>query len=409
MKRYEAYKDTNIEWIGQVPNHWKIVRLRYLSSITTGDKDTINKEDDGLYPFYVRSKKIEKISTFKYDEEAILTPGDGDICKIWHYIDGKFECHQRVYKLSDFKEVNGKFLYYYLLTNFENDVIRLSAKSTVDSLRMPMFQNFVVVFGSFEEQQAIANYLDRKTLEIDSLVEKKKQLITLLQEERTAIINHAVTKGIDPNVKFKYTGIEWIGEIPEHWEVKRLKYACSLINNKTSEKPEYILALENISSWSGVITGNPYKNNMEGDVNLFKREDILFSKLRPYLAKVTKTERDGGCIGELLVLRAKKGIISDFLFYRMISEAIINIVDGSTYGTKMPRASWEKFISLIYIPIPPLHEQEKICNFIRSKVSEINNVISKTERELELLEEYKIALISEVVTGKVDVREEIVN
>jgi restriction endonuclease S subunit len=186
-----------------------------------------------------------------------------------------------------------------------------------------------------------------------------------------------------------------------------LKYLCKIINEKSSRKPDYVLALENIKSWTGEIVGNPYENKMDGDVNLFKKNDILFNKLRPYLAKVIKTQFEGGCVGELLVLRANNFLTPTFLYYRLISEAIITIVDNSTYGTKMPRASWEKFISLIGIGFPSIDEQNIITDYIENKNREIDQLISKTHEEIKLLNEYKTALISEVVTGKVDVRDEV--
>src|SRR5680860_369546 len=131
------------------------------------------------------------------------------------------------------------------------------------------FRNSKILGPSIKEQTQIANYLDRKTQQIDALIEKKERLIALLEEERIAIINQAVTKGLDPNVKMKDSGIDWLGEIPEHWKIKKLKYVCNLINEKTKEKPKYVIALENIQSWSNEIIGNPLANKMEGDSNLF--------------------------------------------------------------------------------------------------------------------------------------------
>lgn len=202
--------------------------------------------------------------------------------------------------------------------------------------------------------------------------------------------------------KYKDSGVEWIGEIPEHWVVKKLKNICTLVNEKTSIKPNYILTLENIVSWRGEIIGNPYETKIEGDVNLFKTNDILFNKLRPYLAKVVKATASGGCVSELLVLRANGDIEPDFLFYRLISEAIISIVDNSTYGTKMPRASWEKFISLIEIPIPTLPEQIAIANYLNHKTQQLDTLIQKKEQLITLLEEERTALINQAVTKGLD-------
>ncbi|QEM10192.1 restriction endonuclease subunit S [Mucilaginibacter rubeus] len=191
-------KDSAIDWLGDVPRHWQVKRMKYLCDIGTGDKDTENREDDGAYPFYVRSQTIERISSYSFDGEAILTAGDGvGVCKVWHYVDGKFDYHQRVYRMSDFKEVSGKYLYYYLKYNFEKEVKKLSAKSTVDSLRRPMFQNFLVSFGSITEQASIVNYVEAEEKRIENIIDKTKQEIELLKEYKTSLISEVVTGKVD--------------------------------------------------------------------------------------------------------------------------------------------------------------------------------------------------------------------
>ncbi|MDB5287342.1 MAG: hypothetical protein JWR05_2291 [Mucilaginibacter sp.] len=191
-------KDSGIEWYGQMPSHWQLKRMKYLCDIGTGDKDTENREDNGEYPFYVRSQTVERISTYSFDGEAILTAGDGvGVCKVWHYVTGKFDYHQRVYRMSDFSEVLGKYLFYYLKENFEKEVKKLSAKSTVDSLRRPMFQNFLVAFGSEEEQLSIVKFIEQEEARINNIIEKISAEIELLKEYRTALISEVVTGKVD--------------------------------------------------------------------------------------------------------------------------------------------------------------------------------------------------------------------
>jgi type I restriction enzyme S subunit len=430
MKKYDSYKDSDIEWLGHIPNHWIVTKLKFIGNaiggLTYAPNNVVENENQGV--LVLRSSNIQngKLSlndnvfvNLEISDKLTLKKGDILICSrngSQHLI-GKNICIDERTEGSTF----GAFMmifrskHYGFLNQYFNSPIFTSQSglfltATINQLTSGTLNNFYIAIpDSIEEQTQIANYLDHKTSQIDTLIAKKEQFISLLQEERTAIINQSVTKGLDPKVKMKDSGIEWLGEIPEHWEVKKLKYLCKIINEKSSEKPDYVLALENIKSWTGEIVGNPYKNKMEGDVNLFKENDILFNKLRPYLAKVIKTQSDGGCVGELLVLRANKFLTPTFLYYRLISEAIITIVDNSTYGTKMPRASWEKFISLIGIGFPSIDEQNKITDYIENKIREIETLVSKTQQEIELLKEYKTALISEVVTGKVDVREEVLN
>jgi len=153
-------KCSGVEWIGEVPEHWDVKRLKNIAKIKTGGRDTIDNVENGLYPFYVRSQTIERINSYSFNGEAILTAGDGvGVGKVFHYVNEKFDYHQRVYKVSHFKGVLGKFLFYYMRENFYKDALRLNVKATVDSLRMPMLENFSVAFGSVDEQYAIVEYL----------------------------------------------------------------------------------------------------------------------------------------------------------------------------------------------------------------------------------------------------------
>jgi type I restriction enzyme S subunit len=191
-------KDSGIEWLGEIPEHWEVKRMKYLCDVTTGGKDTENREDYGKYPFFVRSQTIERISSYSFDGEAILTAGDGvGVCKVWHYVNEKFDFHQRVYMMSNFQPVLGKYLFYYLKENFGKEVMKLSAKSTVDSLRRPMFQNFMVCFGSLEEQKEIINQIEKEELRIETLISKTQQEIDLLKEYKTALISEVVTGKVD--------------------------------------------------------------------------------------------------------------------------------------------------------------------------------------------------------------------
>ena len=191
-------KDSGIEWLGEIPEHWEIVKLRFLADITTGDKDTENKEPDGNYPFFVRSQTIEKISSYTFDGEAILTAGDGvGVCKVWHYINDKFDFHQRVYMMYNFKQVIGKYLFHFLKENFVHEVLKLSAKSTVDSLRRPMFLNFPVAVPPIKEQNEIIEIVTNSYGLIDGSTIKITTQIKKLKSYRQSIISEAVTGKID--------------------------------------------------------------------------------------------------------------------------------------------------------------------------------------------------------------------
>jgi type I restriction enzyme S subunit len=191
-------KLSGVEWLGDVPEHWDVKKLRYISNIQTGDKDTIDSVDDGNFPFYVRSQTIERIDSFTFDCEAVLTAGDGvGVGKVFHYVNGKFDFHQRVYMFNNFKNISGIFFFYFLRENFWKVAFDGGAKSTVDSLRRPMITNFTMTIPPPPEQQAIVAYLDRETGKIDALIGKVETAIEKLKEYRTALISAAVTGKID--------------------------------------------------------------------------------------------------------------------------------------------------------------------------------------------------------------------
>ena len=188
------FKDSGVEWIGEIPEGWKTNRLKYLCSIATGNKDTQDSEEDGIYKFYVRSPIIEHSNSWTFEGEGILMAGDGaGAGRVFHHAFGKYAVHQRVYRMADFKSINTNFLYYYLSSLFCRIMDMGSAQSTVPSVRLPMLTNFVVCIPPLSEQQAIASYLDDKTSQIDSLISLKQQKIDELKDYKKSIIYEYVT------------------------------------------------------------------------------------------------------------------------------------------------------------------------------------------------------------------------
>ena len=195
---YPAYKPSGVKWLGDVPEHWSIRRLCTLASIATGSMDTINRKNDGQYPFFVRSQTVEKIDTWSFDGEAVLTAGDGvGVGRVFHYANGKFDYHQRVYKFSDFHKISGRFFFEYFREMLRFQVMQGTAKATVDSLRLPMLRNFPFALPPPPEQVAVVDFVDKASSEIDSSVARSRCQITLLREYRTRLIADVVTGKLD--------------------------------------------------------------------------------------------------------------------------------------------------------------------------------------------------------------------
>lgn len=191
-------KPSGVDWLGDVPGHWEAVRLRFLCDITTGERDTQDAEAEGGYPFFVRSDTVERISTWSFDGEGVLTSGDGvGVGKVFHHYIGKMEIHQRVYLFHKFRRIAGRFLFHFLRQNLYKVVLEGGAKSTVDSLRRPMLQNFAIAIPPLEEQLKIVKFIDAEEARITALKVMIVEAIDRLREYRSALISAAVTGKID--------------------------------------------------------------------------------------------------------------------------------------------------------------------------------------------------------------------
>ncbi|MGM0497325.1 MAG: restriction endonuclease subunit S [Bacteroidota bacterium] len=431
-KPYLQYKNSGIEWIGEIPEHWEIIRIKNIIESTTNGvwgKEPQGDENDVIcirvadfdrdFSSLSGNNTIRNVSkndletrTLAQGDLLIEKSGGGDLLPVGRV--GIYERNNVTAVCSNFmarirpnkNKVDPKWLYYLFRTTYSKKVNLGAIKQTTGIQNLDTYNYFINKVGLpyIDEQQTIATYLDHKTKEIDDTIAKKQRLIELLEEERKATINEAVTKGLNPNVKMKDSGIEWIGEIPEHWEVKKLKYLAPLIRNKNDDNKD-IIGLENIEGGTGKLIPDS-ESNISGESYVFKKDDVLFNKLRPYLTKVYLAKDEGACVGELLILRPQKKINPLFVFYRLISSKFIEIVNNSTYGTKMPRANWD-FIGNLKIALPDIREQNEIAKFISLNTDRINSSVKKIQEQIEYLKEYRQSLIFEAVTGKIDVREEV--
>lgn len=400
MKKYDNYKDSGIEWLGKIPENWTLTKLKYYLSIQSGGGINNSEIDENAnYYIYGGNGIMGKTNNTNSSGEVLIIGRVGALCGNVHLVEDDIWISDNA--LWGKSNQNQKFLYYYLKYL---DLNRLANKNAQPLITGTMVKEQFIGLPSKEEQTTIATYLDHKTTQIDTLIEKKEKLIEKLKQQRQAIINEAVTKGLNPDAPMKDSGIEWLGKIPEHWEVVKLKHIVQHSTEKGNGDSELKIALENIEGQTGVFLGNEQKD-FEGDLKTFKKGDILFNKLRPYLAKVFKAPKDGECVSELLVFTCIESLIqSDFLFWRLISQQVISVVDSSTYGAKMPRASVD-FVLNLTIALPSLEEQNLISNHIDIKTRSIFEAIQKLQESIEKLKLYRQSIISEAVTGKIDVRD----
>ena len=420
--------ESYLDWIKKVSADTDIVPLYYVADFRISPIDKIKYDDevpvklcnyvDVYKNAYITSdiEFMEGTATENEIERFTIKDGDVIITKdsessddigIPAIVKGDFKeltvCGYHLALISPKKgKIIPKFLYYC----FESKQHRLQIEiesTGVTRVGIPkdVISHYKIPLKSLAQQNKIVGYLDQEVAIIDALMEKKIRLVELLEEKKKATISQAVTKGLDPNAEMKPSGIEWLGDIPEHWEVIRLKHVVNKIDDYSENVSELKLAVENIESFTGRLI-NIENTDYDSSLNKFKKGDVIFNKLRPYLGKVYYAEQDGGVYGELLVLRGNPSIYSKFLFYLLISHKFIELVDSSSTGTKMPRANWEDFIKNINIPQIPYSEQQLIANELDRKVYKIEQLKNKLYNSIHLLKEKRTAIISAAINGELN-------
>lgn len=266
--------------------------------------------------------------------------------------------------------------------------------------RWQEMKNIEIPLPPLKEQKLIFDFLTNRTSKIDQLISNQEKQIEKLKEYRQAIITKAVTKGLDPNVPMKDSGVEWIGKIPCTWEILRLKYCFSVRNEKYENGNYDYVALENVESFSGkyIATESNAFYSLAETIRA-NRNDVIFGKLRPYLSKAFLIAKDCYVSSEFAVLYGLGGNRTSFLKYLLISSKFIDVINSSTYGTKMPRANID-FIRNLGIAIPDVKTQKEIVNYLDETCSKIDWLIDVKVKKIAQLSNYKKSLIYEYVTGK---------
>lgn len=424
-RRYPEYKDSGIEWLGKIPSHWEARRLKSITEISLSnvDKKTEEGQEPVLLCNYVDAYKNEYITpdmdfmaataTSEQVRRFALRGGDVLITKdseSWNDIavpscvvedmpDVLCGYHLALIRHSGMESV-GRYLARAIAAVGLRDQFWVSANGiTRYGLTGDSISTALLPVPPPDEQRAIADFLDRETAKIDTLVEKKERLIQLLKEKRTALITHAVTKGLAPNVPMKDSGIEWLGEIPAHWETTSVRYQFANLDHKRIPiANEDRALLEKIYPYygaSGIIDrvdsylfDGPLVLVAEDGANLLSRSTPL-----AFLATGKYWVNNHAHILDPLTgdICYWVGVLQTYDYTPLIS------------GAAQPKLTGDRLGS-IRIPLPPDSEQTEIAGFVDRETAELDALIGKIEKAIKLLKEYRTALISAAVTGKIDVR-----
>lgn len=410
MKQYDSYKESGVEWIGKVPSHWEIMPLKFTGTfgngLTYSPKDVV---DNGI--LVLRSSNIQN-SSLSFEDNVyvsnvskvlLVQKGDVIICSRngsaalvgkSAFIDKDINATFGAFMMRYIPKINKKYGFYLFQTAigrykgyFATTTINQLTKSTIGEMKVPL--------ANTEEQTAIVDFLDNKCSEIDKVISAQQKRIALLQELKQSVITHAVTKGLNPNVEMKDSGVEWIGKSPLSWKYCRLKDFLKLRTDVSESLVK--IGLENIESKTGKFIET--STEFEGNGVAFSKRNIVYGKLRPYLQKVWLAEFDGNAVGDFFVFESKKNAIPTFIKYLMLSDGFTKEADGSTVGAKMPRVS-SSFILTMHYCLPSIEEQQAIVEYLTKRCDSLDIALSKAQYQVELLQEYKQSLITEVVTGK---------
>lgn len=436
MNHYDTYKPSGIDWIGDVPSHWEVTKLKHvLSGIQDGTHGTFksvevsdylllsakNVFEDGLH-FADNERHISK-----EDYESIVANGFpqlGDIAMCCVGTIGRCYIYDNPTPLAfqrsvTFLRINNKnsnrFILYALKSDIAFSQYSILAKTTAQSgLYMGALASVDISLPPLSEQEAIAAYLDKRCGEIDKVITTQERRIELLREMKQSIITHAVTKGINPNAPMKDSGVEWIGEVPEHWEVKKMKMVCK-VNGRVGYRGYTTndLVLEGEGAYT--IGGKHISRNVidlsdpefiswakyyESPEIMVKKGDILTAQ-RGTLGRVALVRDEIGeaTINPSLVLINNITIENEYFYWYYVSNCTQNCIALLNTSTAVPMISQNQ-IENMPIPEPPLVEQQSIVAYIEKKTKALDAAITKAQREVELLRELKQATITEVVTGK---------
>jgi type I restriction enzyme S subunit len=428
--KYPKYKYSGIEWLGDIPEHWEVWKIsRAIKSIGSGttpsssnsqyyENGTINWLNTGDFnngiltttKKKITSKALHEVSSLRLFPKGTLSIAMygatiGKVCII------QFETttNQACCNLPQENILNNKFLMYWFISQ-KKHIINLGYGGGQPNISQDIIKTLQVPTPKFSEQTKIANYLDQKIEKINTFITKKKQLIQLLKEQKAAVINEAVTKGLDKTVKMKDSDLEWLGEIPVHWEVRRLKYLAKISRGailRPVDEPSYFdkngewtyLNISDVTKcdkflWKGKLRLSELGSQKSARVypnNLIITASATIGK--PFINKIPVCVHDG-----FIPITKIKSIVSiDFLYNFIGNPKMYNGIGKSNTQKNIYLDEVKSF----NIVVPPKAEQIQIVQHIETQTQKIDATIGNIERELELVEEYKVALISEAVTGKI--------
>lgn len=397
-------KPSHIDWCPMIPDHWEEKRIKDIAFLQSGNSITaMDFVEDGKFPVYGGNGLRGYTNTYTNEGDYVLIGRQGALCGNINYAHGKFYASEHAVVVYPKKEEITLWLGETLRTANLN---RLSMTAAQPGLAVSTLNLQFIPFPPKDERIRIAKYLDKKLSEIDhqvSILTSKRDAYLRLKK---SIINHAVTRGLNPNVKMKDSGIEWIGEVPEHWEVKRLKdvVECNAKSLGENTPKDSIIKYVEISDVYHVHGINNIQSLMFGEApsrarRITQKGDIIISTVRTYLKAIAKIEDDDIIVSTGFAVLHPTKCNGEYLAYYILSESFINRVEMLSKGTSYPAINASDLVS-INVLIPPLPEQRAIATYLDDKCAKIDTIVSNLGKQISRYGDLKRSLIDEVITGK---------
>lgn len=396
-RRYLAYRSVGDRWLVELPSHWRNTRLRYLCDVETGSADTVNADPDGAYPFIVRSPTPLRASSYTHDREAVLTAGDGAVGEVFHHLRGKFLAHQRVYVLSNFRDVLPRYFFYYFSALFRLMAQDGTAKTTVDSVRRWMLTDMPFALPGWDEQRAIADYLDRETAQLDTLIAKQEQLIATLRERRE-VARAEKFDGMDWNVPLRSV-VSLVQTGPFGSQLKSDEYVEGgrPIINPSHIGNDHVLPDSRIAVSEEKASALARHAFAIGDLVVARRGELA------RCAVISESEAGYLCgTGSALLRPMQNRLNPSFLAMAYGTRRNRDALQLESVGSTMDSVNAD-IIGSLRIPLPPVAAQERTVAEVLLRWREIDTLISKAEQFIALAKERRSALITAAVTGQIDV------
>lgn len=436
---YHEYKYSGINWLGAIPKRWSLKPIKYATYINPKVLSEKTNADQEINYIDISSVNcngiINNIQKLKFSDapsraRRIVDSGDTIVSTVRTYLraiafidkrkDG-FICSTGFAVLKPRKFLHAKYLAYYVMsTQFVDNIVANSVGVSYPAISSSDVGSMPIILPSFKEQQKISAFLDRETSKLDRLIEKKERLIELLKEKRQAIITQAVTKGLDPKVPMKDSGIEWLGELPEHWRFLKLKFLTKKIIDGTHFTPKYVDEGIPFLRVTNIVSANNSGINLNEVKYITPEEHRLLSKrCRPEKGDLLLTKN--GTIGvprvvdwdfefsifvSLCLIKFNNQMSPYFASLFFKSDVIKRQIKIGSKTNTVTNLHIDK-ICEFYFPVPTFEEQNEIVKYLNKVVAKSDSVMSKIEKQITKIKEYRQALISAAVTGKIDVRDEV--